>query len=79
MRYKLYVVYDLNEHDFGSLDKKIREAVGKYSDGSGAGFGERDIDWSFDTEKEMTAALARVIGLRLKHCQASTDIYEDED
>lgn len=35
-------------HEFNYEDKTLEEAVGRRSDGSGAGFGERDLDWQFD-------------------------------
>lgn len=77
--YKLYVSYDLNHHEWGSLDKKLDKAVGKGDDGAGTGFGMRDIDWSFDTYEELKAAEGRVRDLNLRYVMISVDWYEDED
>lgn len=38
-----------------STDRKLERIVGKARSGSGAGFGERDIDWTFDTQTKANA------------------------
>lgn len=53
----LEVAYD------GSIDvakdKRLEGIVGKRRSGSGCGFGQRDMDWTFDTQtKANTAAKA---------------------
>ena len=38
--------------DFEKKDAKLEKIVGRPSNGSGAGFGQRDLCWYFDSEDE---------------------------
>jgi hypothetical protein len=62
----LDVTYALNVHDF-TLDDKLRAVVGKDPSGSGAGFGERDIDWTFHDGAEADTVAAKLRDYAAEH------------
>lgn len=47
-------------HEGWYTDEDLESCVGKSSDGSGGGFGERDICWYFKHLKQATDALKRL-------------------
>lgn len=69
----MYVTYQLDNRAWGSLDDKLDEAVGKPHSGGGTGLGGRDLDYWFDTAKEMLAAVKRIKALKLKGVEVSHD------
>lgn len=65
MKYIVFVSYSLALHEWGSLDSCLEKILGT-SGGGGTGFGERDLDWSFDTKKEAEEAAEKIRALELK-------------
>ena len=63
MKNRLVVTYPLSLA-FG-YDVKLERAIKKMCAGSGAGFGERDLDWHFQTGRAAQAAAARIKRLKL--------------
>ena len=60
----LDVSYPLD--DF-SLEEKLRAVVGKEMSGSGAGFGERDLDWTFNSQAEVDAVATKLREYAVEH------------
>lgn len=63
-KYRLNVSYPLCDN-FGAMDRRIEKIVGE-SVGGGAGFGERDLDFEFDSRAERTAAIKAIKALKIK-------------
>jgi hypothetical protein len=61
----LEVTYPLGD-DF-VLDDKLRAIVGKEASGSGAGFGGRDIDWTFDNGPEADTVATKLRAYAVEH------------
>lgn len=64
---KPYYVLSLSypADQYPAMDKKIEKLIGS-RDGSGMGFGERDMDWTFDTKQEALAAWGKLKGKGLE-------------
>lgn len=62
---RLTVEYELDDN-YKDVESLIDKAVGKTSDGSGAGFGSRDLGYYFKTTKSLTKPLSRMINLARK-------------
>jgi hypothetical protein len=78
MSYYLTVEYPAELYFSNDLDPAIYEAVGAESDGSGCGFGMRDIGFTFDTEAEAKAAATRAKTVHKKiKCSVFEMNYED--
>lgn len=77
MTYELVVVREEYNHD---IDKKIQEVIGQSCHSAGYGFGERDMQFSFDTEEEADAAVERLglanLGFEF---QAWIDVWDGEN
>ena len=71
----LSVNYPANLYFEEDLDVALHKAVDSPSDGSGMGFGERDISWTFATVEEATAAALRA---RAVHKKVETSVFEME-
>ena len=76
IRYVANVTYPLDRFDVGELDKKIEKAMNCLSDGAGAGFGERDMSFTFQSDEDRKKALIR---LRRKVSGVSVNKFEYED
>ena len=77
----LDVAYTLNPHDF-SMDDKLRAVVGKDPSGSGAGFGERDLDWTFHDADEANTVADKLRAYAAEHNLAMAVVVSqhfDED
>jgi len=74
--YTLEVSYPLALYFINSLDDAISEAVNAASTGSGAGFGQRDLTFSFTTAEAANAAAesAKLVHNSVK-CSVSADAY----
>ena len=70
-RYNLVAVYVGYDTD---KDKMIRKIVGRDNNGSGFGFGERDLGFSFFTKPAAERAKARLRQKRIR-----TYIYDRKD
>jgi hypothetical protein len=57
--YTLEVSYPLALYFNDNLDNAIEDAVQARSDGSGAGFGQRDVTFTFNTAEAANAAAVR--------------------
>lgn len=55
-RFSVTLSFPIGTYD----DQTLEEIVGKESSGSGAGFGERDMDWSFSTPRQALAAFRKL-------------------
>jgi len=62
----LDVTYPLNPQDF-TLDDRLLAVVGKTPSGSGAGLGQRDIDWTFDNADEADAVATKLRAYAAEH------------
>jgi hypothetical protein len=60
--YTLNVSFALDE-DFVEKSNRVMEIVGKHSGSSGAGFGERDMQFYFDTREECEIAKNKFLTL----------------
>lgn len=60
-----------------AYDKRLAKAVGRDSDGSGAGMGERDNRWYYKRKFAAKAALKRIRAARIRGVRAS--LYEEND
>lgn len=58
--FMLYVSFDLNVDTMITDTKKVEEIVGKEACGSGAGMGQRDVEFYYDDKTERDDAAARV-------------------
>lgn len=63
--YFLEATYSLNDYALGVPDDKLCNILG-FQDGSGCGFGQRDISWYFKTEKARNKALKKACALKLE-------------
>jgi hypothetical protein len=63
--YRLNVAYPLDSH-YGTIERKIERTIRAESVGSGAGFGERDLDFEFPTKEERDAARSKINRLKIK-------------
>jgi len=70
--YYLTVEYPAALYFSEDLDSDITAAVGVESDGSGCGFGLRDLGFSFDSEADAHAAAERA---RQVHHQITASYY----
>ena len=61
-----------------NLDKQIEMAAGIYPDGSGMGFGLRDLDFVFDTETEMLNAVENIKNVHENITVNTSEYNEDE-
>jgi hypothetical protein len=78
MSYCLTVEYPTELYFSNNLDDAIYKAVGSESDGSGCGFGMRDISFPFKDEAEARAALTRAKTVHEKiKCSVFERNYED--
>lgn len=75
MTYTLAIVYPV-ELFSSKLDQAIERAVAVDSNGSGAGFGERDITFTMPTKARAEKALKRA---QQVHTQITGFIYADDD
>ena len=57
-----------------NVDREISEAVNAVSTGSGAGFGQRDLAFSFTTAEAANAAAERA---KLVHNSVTCSVYAD--
>jgi hypothetical protein len=76
MSYYLTVEYPAELYFSNNLDDAIYEAVGLESDGSGCGFGLRDIGFPFRTKADAEAAAKRA---KKVHKKINTSVFEMED
>lgn len=60
--YLLYVSFPLpsTAEELRKQTDEVERLVGREATGSGAGFGMRDVDFSFDTAKDRRAAVMRL-------------------
>ena len=58
-------------------DERLEKLVGRMSDGSGMGFGRRDIDWSWRTGPPAKRAAKKLAKLRGVHVELER--FADED
>lgn len=65
----LYVSFPLNCPDLWEIQEKIEKAIKRTCDGSGAGFGMRDLDWRFTYEIDAKKAADRVKALNIEGCE----------
>ncbi len=75
--WRLTVVYDLDHHEWGSVDTILDELLGQ-CDGAGTGFGERDMDWAFADKASGTKALKLVKSLKLPETECHLDEIVEE-
>lgn len=79
-KYYLAVSYEAGM-DYGIIQGEIENILG-YSDGSGYGFGRRDLTWNFNNIRSLKSAVKKVRALRRRvKCQAwewLDDDYCDE-
>jgi hypothetical protein len=66
-------------HDGRYTDEEIKKVVGRWSDASGSGFGQRDQSWYFKTEAQAKAVSAK-LGRKFRKLDSKTitDIREQE-
>jgi hypothetical protein len=76
IRYVTEIRYPLDRFDFGELDGAIEKAMNCFSDGAGAGFGERDMSFTFQCDEDRKRALIR---LRRNVEGVSVNKFEYED
>lgn len=50
-----------------SLEDRLRALIGKEPSGSGAGFGQRDIDWTFHDGDEADAVATKLRAYAVEH------------
>jgi len=60
------------------LDRVITEAVGRASGSSGAGFGERDMNFYFASQRAMDAAARRLTAAKIAEVNWSTTWFWEE-
>ena len=68
--YKYYIVKAVYEDFDSEFDRRLEKAVGRSSDASGFGLGERDLAWYFKTEKAAKKALGKLNRFRKYNCGA---------
>jgi hypothetical protein len=61
LQFGVSVAYDLKRFDFGELDSWLEALAGFDAQDAGAGFGERDLTFYFDTEDAARAFEKKVI------------------
>ena len=66
---------EINTQLYGHLDSN--QAVGRYPNESGTGFGCRDVQWDFATRKEAEEAEIRIRKLNLPF--EITNVYDDPE
>jgi len=77
--FRLEVIYSFDAYDEDrDIDRELTDIVGRLSDASGSGFGERDNAWYFKTKIQADTASAR-IGRKLRKVQKSVKDIRDED
>jgi len=81
MDYIICVAYKLTDYKWGSIDDQLRELAGVSNDGSGTGFGRRDLDFHYDTEAASLAAGARLetSGLKLEINHSAQGVQDVPD
>ena len=57
VQYRVQVTYS---GYYAEYDNELNKVVGKISDSSGCGLGERDAGWYFPTMKEAKEAMAKI-------------------
>ena len=63
---------------YPELDEKLENIMGKYSDASGLGFGQRDAAWYFKHSKQAFEKFKRLRKLRnLDTIQVTWDVEDD--
>lgn len=68
--YRVNLIYQLNSD---MCDSKAEEIVGRKCSDSGAGFGERDMAWNYQTRKDAVAAWERLV--KQTHCDCSIERF----
>lgn len=61
-KYYFSVSYDIQYYP--ELDDKLEKLVGRHSDGSGMGMGERDISWYLSSKKRVLEVFSRISPLK---------------
>ena len=85
MLYEYKMVLDYPTCD-GDKDDVIERAVGRPREGSGAGFGRRDMEWFFDDAEAAATARDRAVAvlpggssIALFHREEDDEAWEDYD
>lgn len=82
MLYRVTVVYPVQDNIDEMIEQQILAAVGRSSDGSGLGFGERDIEWDNLPKKEARKLRRKIEALSIDGLRVYVDEevpYEDEE
>lgn len=58
--YSANLYWDDHNYNGSAMDRKLEKVVKKGSDGSGLGFGERDISWTFFKKEDALKAVKRI-------------------
>lgn len=57
--YYLLLSFNAND-DMWDIEDEIKDVLGRYSDGSGCGFGRRDLSYYYDNLNSLRAAVRKV-------------------
>ena len=83
MTYRMTVSYSLDHYP--ALDQVLEAVLGS-RDASGAGLGQRDCEWNYETEEERSQAESKLEPLLQRYPAAELDVMhgdiddeEDED